>query len=165
MIITLCGSGRFEKWFHNWNKALSLSGHVVLGMSSYPSQNQGVKDWFSQEDKAVLDRVHKDKIALSDVALFLNVFGYMGESTLSELAYAQRVKKTIFFLESWGKGCGVGGRHNPAYQSACEAYGVPFNASPVATHEIGNCWPTELLAHPCGPERTRLLKLVEKDAP
>jgi hypothetical protein len=29
MIITLCGSSRFEPWFHAWNQALSLSGHVV----------------------------------------------------------------------------------------------------------------------------------------
>lgn len=36
MIITLCGSSRFEAWFHMWNQALGLAGRCAFGLSSYP---------------------------------------------------------------------------------------------------------------------------------
>ena len=35
MIITLCGSTRFKKWFESVEANLSYQGHVVLNVSSY----------------------------------------------------------------------------------------------------------------------------------
>jgi cell division protein FtsB len=51
------------------------------------------------EDKQRLDELHKRKIDLADEVLILNVGGYIGESTKSELEYARANGKTIRFLE------------------------------------------------------------------
>src|SRR6266852_6357668 len=111
MIITLCGSSRFEAWFKVWNEALSLAGHCVFTVSVYPSFKEGNKDWYTEEEKRTLDAVHRMKITRSDVALFLNVWAYMGESTLAEFQYAKIMGTRIVFLESWGKGNGPGSSH------------------------------------------------------
>lgn len=96
MIITLCGSNRFEKWFKAWNEALTLAGHTVLTVAVYPSDKAGGKDWYTKEQKEVLDQVHKDKILISDAILLINVCGYMGESTLAELRYAEKIGRQVY---------------------------------------------------------------------
>lgn len=134
MIITLCGSARFEKWFHAWNRALSLAGHGVFGMSSYPSQNRGNKDWYTPEQKELLDKVHLKKIDASDAIVVLNVFAYLGDSTLREIEYAFNNKKEVYFLESWGEGLGIGIHHYQSVQDAAESYGIPKGyGSPIST--------------------------------
>lgn len=98
MKITLCGSGKFEKEFKQWNKDLSLKGHIVYGMSTYASE-QGAKDWFTPDQKATLDLVHIGKIENSEAIVVLNVGGYIGDSTRKEIKYAKRIGRRIFFLE------------------------------------------------------------------
>jgi hypothetical protein len=51
------------------------------------------------ELKVRLDELHKRKIDLADEVLILNVGGYLGESTRSELAYARYLGKPVRFLE------------------------------------------------------------------
>lgn len=97
MIITLCGSARFERHFHKWNELLSLSGHQVFSIAVYPSQKEGVKNWYSDEQKEILDQVHKMKIEASDGIFVINAEGYIGQSTLSELSYARSRDKLIFW--------------------------------------------------------------------
>lgn len=135
MIITLCGSGRFEPWFHMWNEALGLAGHAAFGLTSYASFHAGEPQWFSDEEKKVLDDVHRTKIAVSDAIFVLNVFAYMGESTLSEIAYAKSLGKTTIFLESWGQGCGIGmgAVHTEAVRASAKRYGVERFGSPIET--------------------------------
>jgi len=53
--------------------------------------------------KAKLDELHKRKIDLADEVLILNVGGYIGESTMSELVYARKLGKAIRFLEEEAK--------------------------------------------------------------
>lgn len=161
MIVTLCGSARFEPWFHLWNRALSLAGHAVFGLSSYPSQNEGVKEWYTPEDKVVLDKVHKDKISASDAVLILNPFAYLGESTLSELAWAKDQKKKIYTLESWGEGCGIGHNHNQTVQQAARDFGVWGARSPVDTIQDRGyyLYPFDLFGE-AGAHRSRLVALV-----
>ena len=50
--------------------------------------------------KVALDELHKRKIDLADEVLILNVGGYIGESTASELAHAEKCGKCIRFLET-----------------------------------------------------------------
>jgi hypothetical protein len=136
MIITLCGSARFEAWFHAWNEALSLSGHCVFGLGCYPSLKRGQKDWYTPEQKRVLDQVHKDKITASKAILVLNVFAYIGESTLGEIAHARAKNVKTYFLESWGVGCGIDRSHYESVQKAAIAHGVPPSyRSPIDTFE------------------------------
>lgn len=115
MIITLCGSARFESAFKSWNRFLTLQGHVVFSLAVYPSDMQHVKNWYTEAEKTVLDLVHKEKIRHS-AAIFVitrnlmefehfagipvdNIIEtrYIGESTASELAFAREHSKQVFF--------------------------------------------------------------------
>lgn len=105
MIITLCGSLRFEEAFHYWNEKLSLDGHCVFSCSVMPSQKQGQKEWYTPEVKAKLDAVHKSKIYNSD-AIFVvtgplgqrsEYSAYIGESTHSEIEWAHTAQKQVLY--------------------------------------------------------------------
>lgn len=133
MKITLCGSARFEAIFKVWNEILSLCGHTVYSLAVYPSDKQGNKNWYTTAEKEVLDSVHRTKIDNSEAVLFLNVFGYMGESTLAELEYAKRFKKRIYMLEFWGQGLGISPMHETWIQKACLNLIPDYRGSPVDT--------------------------------
>lgn len=146
MIITLCSSARFERWFHAWTEALGLSGHAAFGLCAYPSLHDGDKDWYTPEQKLTLDAVHRAKIAASDAVLVLNPFAYLGESTLAELRHAEALRKRVFVLESWGRGNGITSAHNSVVRAAAAALGVPAGyGSPVDTTGYTNVCTTELL--------------------
>ncbi len=98
MIITLCGSARFEPQFKEWNKKLGLLGHVPFSLCCYPS-DEGSKNWYSPEQKDMLDLVHLKKIDVSDAILVLNVDNYIGDSTRREISWARMAKKQIIWLE------------------------------------------------------------------
>lgn len=134
MKITLCGSSRFEKHFKIWDEFLSLAGHVVYTLSVYPSDKQGVKNWYNAQDKRTLDKVHKMKIENSEAILLLNVCAYIGESTFSEVEFAKENKKTVYALESWGIGCGIG-------HAVKVGYGIPLDyTSPIDTSGFRSVW-------------------------
>jgi hypothetical protein len=162
MIITLCGSARFEPWFHAWNEALSLSGHSVFSLAAYPSQHDGVKSWYTLAQKDVLDAVHKRKIDASAAILVLNVFAYFGESTLGEIKHARRLGKTTYFLESWGEGCGINSSHFEHVQAARDAYGVPKDfGSPISTSTLECPSPWKLLPD-AGPARSAIVSSLQR---
>ncbi|SDB33931.1 hypothetical protein [Eubacterium oxidoreducens] len=50
--------------------------------------------------KEMLDDMHKRKIDMADSIYVINVGGYIGESTRSEIEYAKAYGKKIIFLES-----------------------------------------------------------------
>jgi hypothetical protein len=168
MIITLCGSARFESWFHLWNKVLSLAGHAVFALGAYPSMNSGGKDWYTSAQKEVLDAVHLDKIAASEAVLVLNPFAYIGESTLREIDFAmtqrKQQRKQLFFLESWGKGLGIGAMHTETIRKVARRFDVPVGyGSPIETCAFPSPWDRHLLG-PAGEERSALVRLVEAHA-
>ena len=47
----------------------------------------------------MLDDMHKRKIDMADAIYVINVGGYIGESTRSEIEYAQRNGKIVYYLE------------------------------------------------------------------
>lgn len=49
--------------------------------------------------KEMLDDMHKRNIDMADSIYFINVGGYIGESTRSEIEYAQNHGKKISYLE------------------------------------------------------------------
>ena len=99
MNITLCGSARFEELWHRLNKELTLCGHVVYSLAVFPSYMNG-REWYDEEQKVLLDDVHKKKIENSDAIVIINKDGYLGESTISEIRFA-RTKDwmEVFWLE------------------------------------------------------------------
>ena len=106
-IITLCGSTRFtdEMLVKQWE--LTKQGYIVLSWCALPSS------YFNGLDKAhigdqegvkeIVDEVHKRKIDISDEIFVLNIDGYIGESTRSEIEYAKEHGKSIGYLEDLGK--------------------------------------------------------------
>jgi len=101
-IVCLCGSTRFGEAFRQANLHETLCGRIVLsigcaGKSDAELFDTGGANW--DETKAMLDKLHLDKIALADEVLILNVGGYIGESTGRELAYARKLGKKVRFLE------------------------------------------------------------------
>lgn len=103
MKITLCGSARFEKDFHEWNERLTFQGHVVYSLAIYPSFKDGKKDWYNEDQKEMLDLIHLAKIEESDAILVIDCAAsdfqseYIGSSTLREIAWARIRNKSIVF--------------------------------------------------------------------
>lgn len=98
-VITLCGSTRFMKEFENVNRHLTLEGNVVFSVAT--KAHEGSSE-ISPEQKNLLDRVHFEKIRLSDEIFVINVGNYIGPSTRREIEYAQRIGKAVRYLTPQG---------------------------------------------------------------
>lgn len=101
-IVCLCGSTRFYKEFQQQNYLQTIAGNIVLSVGFYPhSQEQahGQNIGITPEQKEALDELHKRKIDLADEIFVINVGGYIGYSTSSEIEYAKVTGKFIRFLE------------------------------------------------------------------
>lgn len=95
-VITLCGSSRFFDVFQKMNAELTLQGNVVFSIAVPSTSKNGE---LPKAAKGVLDSVHLHKIRMSDGILVLNVDGYIGESTRREIEFAQRIGRTVEYLE------------------------------------------------------------------
>ena len=102
MIVCLCGSTRFKDEFVNANLRETLAGRIVLTIGCDMRTDDEIFGHLSekefQETKAVLDELHKRKIDLADEILVLNVGGYIGISTRSEIDYAEAHHKRVRYL-------------------------------------------------------------------
>lgn len=127
MVVTMIGSARFEPWFRIWNEALTRAGHNVFGPSAKPCAAV----------KAIGSSVSTLQIAASDAVLVMNVFAYVGETTLQEIAEAHRLGKRVFTLESWGVGNGIGRNHYQRVQDATKhAYPVGWYGSRAPDRQL-----------------------------
>lgn len=95
-VITLCGSSRFLEVFERQNAELTLRGNVVFSIAVTSTAQAGE---LPSAQKGILDAVHLHKIRLSDEILVLNVGGYIGESTRREINFAQKIGRTVRYLE------------------------------------------------------------------
>ena len=93
-IITICGSVKFKDVMMKIAEEMELKGNCVLTVI-YPTNPD--KDAYSEEEVKVLDEMHKEKIKLSDSILVVDVNGYIGSSTKSEIEYAQKLGKEIIY--------------------------------------------------------------------
>lgn len=101
-IVCLCGSTRFYEAFQKANYDETMAGRIVLTVGFYPhssEQAHGEKVGATDEQKQALDELHLRKIDLCDEIFVLNVDGYVGESTLSEIAYAVWRNKKLRWIE------------------------------------------------------------------
>ena len=102
-IICLCGSTRFtaEMLIIQWE--LTKQGHIVLSWCALPDSYFQGKDKTHIGDqegvKEIVDEVHKRKIDLADEVFVINIGGYIGESTRSEIEYAIAHDKPVGYLE------------------------------------------------------------------
>lgn len=94
-VITLCGSTRFKEDFERINKMLTLMGNIVISVGCFGHAG----DVFTEEQKIMLDDIHKRKIDMADAIYVINKDGYIGQSTKSEIKYAIERGKQVIFME------------------------------------------------------------------
>ena len=93
-VITLCGSTKFKAEFMNVQKELTLKGYIVISVGCFGHSGDVITD----EQKIMLDNMHKRKIDMADEIFVINVGGYIGESTKSEIEYAKSHNKKVNYL-------------------------------------------------------------------
>lgn len=96
-VITLCGSTRFKDAFIEAQKRLTLEGNIVISVGLFG--HSGDNEVWTEGAKEMLDDMHKRKIDMADVIYVINVDGYIGESTRSEIEYAIKNGKEVRYLE------------------------------------------------------------------
>ena len=102
-VITLCGSTRFKDAFMEVQKQLTLEGNIVIsvGLFGHSGDNEvweNMDEGTLTKTKEMLDDMHKRKIDMADEIFVINVNGYIGDSTRSEIAYAQQTGKKVNYL-------------------------------------------------------------------
>lgn len=103
-VVTLCGSTRFKDEFMKVQKRLTLEGNIVISVGLF-SHSGDQEVWKNMDDvtltktKEMLDDMHKRKIDMADSIFVINVGGYIGESTKSEIEYALSHGKEVIYLE------------------------------------------------------------------
>jgi hypothetical protein len=103
-VITLCGSTRFKDEFMGVQKRLTLEGNIVIsvGLFGHSGDNEVWKNMDEgtlTRTKEMLDDMHKRKIDMADEIYVINVGGYIGSSTRSEIEYAVEKGKPVRYLE------------------------------------------------------------------
>lgn len=104
-VITLCGSTRFKDEFYKVQKELTLKGNIVISVGLFGHSGDS-EAWENMDEgtltktKEMLDDMHKRKIDMADEIFVINVNGYIGESTRSEIEYAKNNGKKVNYLEN-----------------------------------------------------------------
>ncbi|MGN0232428.1 MAG: hypothetical protein ACI4A8_09510 [Muribaculaceae bacterium] len=96
-VVTLCGSTRFKQQFIEAQKRLTLEGRIVISVGLFG--HSGDTEVLADGVKMMLDDMHKRKIDMADGIFVINVGGYIGSSTRSEIEYAIAQGKTVEYLE------------------------------------------------------------------
>ncbi len=94
-VLTLCGSIRFMNKILEVHEELELRGYVVIGIVQHVREQP-----YTSEEEELLDVIHKIKIDIADGIYVVNVDGYIGSSTRSEIEYAKKTGKEIYYLVS-----------------------------------------------------------------
>ena len=78
-------------------KRLTLEGCIVISVGLFG--HSGDKDVWTEDTRAMLDDMHKRKIDMADEIFVINVGGYIGSGTRSEIGYAEATGKAVRYLE------------------------------------------------------------------
>lgn len=105
-LVCLCGSTKFFKEFQEANYRETMAGNIVLSVGFYPHSQEeahGARLGCSDVQKVMLDELHKRKIDLSDEILVIDKDDYIGASTASEIAYAEKNCVPVRYMsnEEW----------------------------------------------------------------
>lgn len=85
-------------------KRLTLEGNIVISVGLFGHAGDA-EVWENMDEgtltktKEMLDDMHKRKIDMADEIYVINVGGYIGSSTKSEIEYAKARGKGILYLE------------------------------------------------------------------
>lgn len=85
-------------------KRLTLEGNIVISVGLFGHAGdeevwEGMSEDTLTKTKIMLDDMHKRKIDMADEIYVVNVGGYIGSSTRSEIEYAKSHGKAVHYLE------------------------------------------------------------------
>jgi len=85
---------RFRGEIERLSAELTMAGHVVLAPVAVDPSTE-----LDPDQRALLGRIHLQKVAMADEVLVVNVGGYVGEDTRREIAYARSHGTAVSHLE------------------------------------------------------------------
>lgn len=80
---------------------MNLQGNCMLS-PIYPTKPN--KDDYTDEEMIMLNKMHLERIKLSDAILVVNVNNYIGSSTKNEIKFAESLNKEIIYYSDLLKG-------------------------------------------------------------
>ena len=93
-IITVCGSYKYKKEMTEITEKMAFLGNCMITPIDLSKQS---KEAYTKEQLEILGKMHKEKIRISDAILVVNVGGYLGKNTRSEIEYAKELGKEIIY--------------------------------------------------------------------
>lgn len=96
-IVCLCGSTKYKEAYRSENKRLSMAGKIVLSVGFF-GHADNVE--LTSEEKQRIDQLHKRKIDMADRVHVIDVDGYIGESTQSEIEHAERTDTPVTYYST-----------------------------------------------------------------
>lgn len=97
-VVTLCGSTKFKDDFIQAQEDLTLCGYIVISVGLFGHADGRYQTDITPEVKEMLDDMHKKKIDMADAIYVINRNDYIGESTRTEIAYAEQKGKRIEYM-------------------------------------------------------------------
>lgn len=103
-VITLCGSTRFKEELIEVQKQFTLEGNIAISVGLFGHSGdaevwENMGEGTFTKTKEMLDDMRKRKIDMADSIFVINVGGYIGDSTRSEIEYAKNNGKEVRYLE------------------------------------------------------------------
>lgn len=90
----MCGSLKFKDEMLEITEKMTLEGHCMLSVV-YPTKTN--TDEYTEDEKELFGKMHKERIKQSDAILVVNINNYIGKSTESEIKYAKALNKEIIY--------------------------------------------------------------------
>lgn len=92
-IITLCGSTDFFEEYDYAMLNLTMSGWAVFTIGTHRFNDKQLV--IEKNMKDMFEKLHFDKIRLSDAIMVIDKGGYIGESTKREIKFASKLGKPL----------------------------------------------------------------------
>ena len=93
--ICLCGSTKFKETFIQVAQALTLKGAIITMPCIFHHVDEAHP--ITEEQKNLLDLVHRMKIKDADLIYVIDQDHYIGKSTRREIEFAEILNKTILY--------------------------------------------------------------------
>lgn len=93
-IVCLCGSTKFKEEYRAENQRLTMDGKIVISVGFFGHADD---IQFTEREKEMLDELHKRKIDIADRIHVIDVDEYIGDSTWSEIKYADAHGKDVTY--------------------------------------------------------------------
>ena len=97
-VVTLCGSTRFKEQFMDAQKRLTLAGYIVISVGLFG--HAGDQEVWDGMDEGTLSKTKEMLDDMADEIYVINVGGYIGDSTRSEIQYAEEHGKPVRYYQN-----------------------------------------------------------------